>query len=103
MRAFVRRHVFFFAGIATFGLFLLIEVMPDPWLTTFVGGTFLAVVRVLIIPLWLMRTLQMMLGMGTWPGILQLAVALPLLFAPYVLLDWIVARSRAFRSRATAA
>ena len=103
MRAFARRHFFLLVGIATFGLFVLFELLPDAWLATPAAKAFLAVVRVLVVPLWLMRTFEMMLGMGTWPGVLQLAVALPLLFAPYLLLDWIVARARAFRSHATAA
>jgi hypothetical protein len=95
MKSWFRRHSFLIVGLATFGLFLLVESIPAsvprPPLV-------IPILRVLIVPLWLMRTLEMMVGMGTWPGILQLTVALPLLFAPYVLADWVLARVRAGRA-----
>ena len=102
MRAFVRRHPFLLAGLATFGLFLFLETLSPAARATTVGAAFAALVRVLVAPLWLMRTVQMMLGIGAWPAILQLAIALPLLFAPYVLLDWILSRARRFRAHAAA-
>ena len=79
-------------GLATFGVFLVVESMPH------VHPAVLSILRVLIAPLWLTRTLQMMVGMGTWPVIAQLIVALPLLFAPYLFADWALARARVRRA-----
>ena len=92
MKSWLRRHPFLTVGLATFALFLVVESAP-----TAVHGipVVIQILRVLIVPLWLMRTLEMMVGMGTWPGIIQLVVALPLLFAPYVLADWGLARVQA--------
>jgi hypothetical protein len=95
MRVWLRRHLFLTVGLATFGLFLLVEAMPS---TLEPAPVLIQILRVLIVPLWLMRTLEMMVGMGTWPGIVQLVVALPLLFAPYMLADWVLARARARRA-----
>ena len=95
MTNWLRRHPFLTLGLATFALFLLVESVPPG-----TGGMAVArqILRVLIVPLWLMRTLEMIIGMGTWPGIVQLVVAVPLLFAPYVLADWVLARLRARRA-----
>jgi hypothetical protein len=91
MRVWLRRHPFLTVGLATFGLFLLVEAIPG---AIQAAPVVIQILRVLIVPLWLMRTLEMIVGMGTWPGIVQLLVALPLLFAPYVLADWVHARVR---------
>lgn len=93
MKRWLQRHPFLTLGLATFALFVLVESIPA--VGTAVVMQFL---RVLVIPLWLMRTLEMMVGMGTWPEILQLIVAMPLLFAPYVLADWVLTRVRARRA-----
>lgn len=55
----------------------------------------IGVLRVLIIPLWLMRDLEMMVGVGSWPGAVDLVIGFPFLFAPYVLADYILSRARA--------
>ena len=92
MRVWLRRHPFLTIGLVTFGLFLLVEWTP------YAHPAVVLILRMLIAPLWLMRTLEMIVGMGRWPGIAQLLVALPLLFAPYVLADWALARGRARRA-----
>ncbi len=91
---FVRRHPFLTIGLVTFGLFLLVELMPEAARTAGAGRVLMAFVRVIAVPLWIMRTIEVMLGMGRWPDLLQLLVALPLLFAPYLLLDWVLNRFR---------
>src|SRR5688572_29166517 len=93
MKSWLRRHPFLTLGLATFALFVLVESVPAVR-----TAVVIQVLRVLLVPLWLMRTLEMMVGMGTWWGILQLIVALPLLFAPYVLADWALARVRTRRA-----
>ena len=50
-----------------------------------------------------MRTLEMITGIGFWPGPAQVLIALPLLFLPYVLADLALAwLRRHFGSRAAA-
>ena len=91
---FVRRHPFLIIGLVAFGLFLLVELMPEAARVTSPGRVLMAVVRVIAAPLWAARTIEVMLGMARWPAVLQWLVALPLLFAPYLLLDWILNRFR---------
>jgi len=94
---FVARWPFLTIGLATFALFLLAEAIRP--LQAPLGP----LLRVLIVPLWLMRTLEMIAGIGLWPGPAQLLIALPLVFLPYVLADlalgWL---RRHIRSRAPA-
>jgi hypothetical protein len=78
---FIARWPFLTFGLATFALFLLGEAIKP--LQAPLGP----VLRVLIMPLWLMRTLEMIVGIGFWPGPAQLVIALPLLFLPYLLAD----------------
>jgi hypothetical protein len=94
MRRLVSRHPFLLFGLLTFGLFLAIETTGDAFPETALGAALISALRVLIVPLWLMRTLEMVVGIGWWPGPLQLVVALPLLFLPYVLADLLLARLR---------
>ena len=86
LRAFMGRWPFLGTGLVTLGLFLAVEVFPEPL------AFLIPALRVLVVPLWAMRTLEMILGIGYWPGALQWLVALPLLFLPYaaadVLLQW---------------
>jgi hypothetical protein len=90
-----RQHPFLIVGLATFGLFLLVESVSS---LARVAPVATQILRVLIVPLWLMRTLELIIGVDSWPGIIQFVVALPLLFAPYVLADWVLARIRAHRA-----
>ena len=78
---FPRTWPFLTLGLFTFLLFLAVGNFGA------VLQPLVPVLRVLIVPLWVMRTVEMLLGMGGWPGHLQLVVALPLLFAPYILAD----------------
>ena len=91
MRLWVSRHPFLMIGLATFTLFLVVEFGPQRLQAP---PIVMPVLRVLLVPLWFMRALEMFLGMGAWPAIAQLLVALPLLFAPYVLADWVLTRVR---------
>ena len=97
--SFVKRHSFLLLGIATFGLFVVMGIASDAAKASGVGHSIIDVLRVLIVPLWLMRDLEMLLGMGGWPGPLQLLVALPILFAPYFLADYLIQRARNARSK----
>jgi hypothetical protein len=101
MRRLTRRHPFLLIGLLTFGLFLALEAAGDTVRESTLGAVALSAVRVLIVPLWLMRTLEMIVGIGSWPAPLQVLVALPLLFLPYVLADAGLARlwRRAERAR----
>ena len=87
MRRLIRRHPFLLVGLLTFGLLLALEAGGDTVRQSALGGAVLAALRVLIVPLWLMRTLEMIVGIGSWPAPLQMFVAVPLLFLPYVLAD----------------
>lgn len=71
---------------------MTVEAMSDAALATPAGQVLLGALRVLILPVWLMRTLEMLLGIGSWPVPLQLTVALPLLFLPYALADYALSR-----------
>jgi hypothetical protein len=51
-------------------------------------------VRVLTVPMWLMRMIQMLVGIGSLPEPAQLLVAVPLLFLPYAGADWVLWRIR---------
>jgi hypothetical protein len=79
--SFLRRWPFLVLGLMTLGMFVLVERAHQP------PGILIAVLRVLIAPLWLMRTVEMLLGVGAWPKTLQLSIALPLLLLPYVTAD----------------
>lgn len=52
------------------------------------------VVNLLILPLWFMRLMEMSTGIGFLPWPLQLPLALPLLFLPYVAVDLLIRRLR---------
>jgi hypothetical protein len=84
---FVSRWPFLTIGIVTFALYLVTEFVPG-------FGVLAPLVRLLIAPIWIMRTLEMIVGIGALPGVLQLFIALPLLFLPYVLIDLLIARIR---------
>ena len=88
IRSFVRAWPFLILGFLTFGLFLALEGLGEPL------RPLLPVLRVLIVPLWLMRTLEMVAGIGYWPGPLQLLIALPMLFLPYVAADLLLRSAR---------
>jgi hypothetical protein len=75
-------------GLVTAALFLLAEGFLHP-------SSLLAVpLRWLIVPLWLMRYVQVWLGLASWPWALQVAVGLPLLFLPYIGADMLRHRWR---------
>jgi hypothetical protein len=79
--ALVRRWAWTAVGLATAGLFLLAERFLDP-------TSLLAIpLRWLVVPLWLMRLVEMGLGLARLPEAWQLAIGLPLLFLPYVGMD----------------
>jgi len=90
----VRRYPFLLLGIATFGLFLATGFVNDAAKPSELGRIAVTVLRVLIIPLWLMRDLEMLLGLGNWPRSVDLVIGFPLLFAPYVLADYLLYRAR---------
>ena len=93
---FVLRRPFLSVGLLTFAAFLAVEIFGMP-------AALAGLLRVLIAPLSLMRTIEMFLGLGFLPGPLQLVVALPLLFLPYLAADWLLERARRRRSRPRAA
>lgn len=88
---FVWHWPFVTLGLATFALFVAAEALNGA------AGPLQPALRVLIVPLWFMRTLEMVVGIGSWPWPLQLPVALPLLFVPYaaadLCLNWIRRRA----------
>jgi hypothetical protein len=86
--AFLRSWPFLSLGLVTVGLFLAVEGFGER------VGFLIPVVRILIIPLWLMRTLEMIVGIGSWPSPLQYLVALPLLFTPYIATDLLLRQVR---------
>jgi hypothetical protein len=90
------RRPFLCLGLLTFAAFLAVEVFGMP-------SALAGALRILIAPLWAMRTVEMWLGLGFLPGALQLIVALPLLFLPYVLADWLLGRARRRQARITQA
>jgi len=81
----VARWPFMCLGLVTMLGFLLSGHLPSGLAELF---------RVLIVPMWLMRTLQMLVGIGSLPDPAQLLVAVPLLFLPYAGADWILWRVR---------
>ncbi len=95
----MKRHSFLMLGIATFGLLVTIGIASDAVKASGLGHAAIDALRVLSIPLWLMRDLEMLVGMGSWPGPLQLVVALPILFAPYFLADYLLQRARSALSK----
>ena len=97
--AFLRRWPFLSLGLVTAGLFLAVEGFGEP------VEPLIPVVRILIIPLWFMRTLEMVVGIGSWPAPLQYLIAIPLLFTPYVATDLLLRqlRRRGLRHREAAA
>jgi hypothetical protein len=52
------------------------------------------IVRILIVPMWLMRAAQMLVGIGSLPDAVQLFIAVPLLLLPYAGADWLLWRMR---------
>jgi hypothetical protein len=90
----VKKYPFFLLGVATFGLFLAAGSISDAAKTSELGRVVIGVLRVLIIPLWLMRDVEMLMGMGRWPGAIELVVGFPFLFAPYILADYVLSRAR---------
>lgn len=88
------RHLFLFLGLLTSGLFLVLETASEAAKASPAGEVLVGVMRVMIIPMWLMRDLEMLLGMGAWSLSLQLVIALPILFAPYLLADYVFLRRR---------
>jgi hypothetical protein len=97
--SFLQTWPFLSLGFVTAGLFLAVEGFGER------VEPLIPVVRVLIIPLWVMRTLEMVVGIGSWPMPLQYLIALPLLFMPYVAADLLLGqvRRRVFRHREAAA
>ena len=94
---FVARWPFLCLGLLTFGAFLAVEAYGMP-------RGMQQPLRLLIVPLWAMRTLQMLVRIGYLPGPFQLLIALPTLFLPYVLADWLLRRIRqSWRMRPAAA
>ena len=87
-RAFLRSWPFLSVGLLTFAFGLALEVFGEPL------RALVPFVRVLVVPLWFMRTLEMLVGVGSWPGPLQIVVALPLLLLPYVAADLLFQRAR---------
>jgi len=90
----VKRYPFLLLGIATLGLFLSTGLVSDAAKTSQLGRMVVGVLRALIIPLWLMRDLEMLMGLGDWPGPVELVIGLPLLFVPYILADYLLSRAR---------
>ena len=86
--AFLRNWPFLSVGLLTLAFGLALEVFGEPF------RPLVPFVRVLIVPLWLMRTLEMVVGIGSWSGPLQIVVALPLLLLPYVAADLLLRRAR---------
>ena len=99
VRSFLRTWPFLTVGLLTAGLFLAVSALGEP------AEFLIPVLRVLIIPLWLMRTMEMIVGIGSWPMPLQYLIALPLLFVPYVTADLLLGHFRrsVFRHREAAA
>jgi hypothetical protein len=87
VRRSVIRRPFLCLGLFTFAAFLSVEVFGMP-------PALAAPLRALIAPLWVMRTIEMFLGLGYLPGPAQFVLALPLLFLPYVAADWLLGRAR---------
>jgi len=81
----LRRHPFLAVGLITALAVWAVEL----------GAAWLApAARFLIIPMWLMRTLEIVMGFGALPRWLDLTIGMPLLFAPYVALDALLVRRR---------
>ena len=87
LRTFLLSWPFLSVGLFTFALFLAVERFGKL-------RPLIPILRVLVAPLWLMRTLEMVVGIGSLPGPLQLLVALPLLFLPYVVADLLLRSAR---------
>jgi hypothetical protein len=94
---FVRTWPFLTLGLSTFGFFVAVEVLGEPL------RPLVPILRVLIVPLWLMRTLEMIVGLGFWPWPIQLPLALPLLFVPYIAADLLLRRARQWYGHRVAA
>jgi len=97
IHSFIKRHGFLLLGIVTLGLFVAMEIASEAAKASGLGEAITILLRVLIIPMWLMRDLEMLLGMGSWPMPLQVLVALPILFAPYFLADYLLQSVRSRR------
>jgi len=76
-------------------------IVSDAAKASAAGQVLVGVMRVMIIPMWVMRDLEMLLGMGGWPAAVQLVIALPILFAPYLLADYVFLRRRSENTKRT--
>jgi hypothetical protein len=61
----IRSWPFLSIGVLTFVVFVVLEAVGDAGRETVMGQALIPVVRVLIIPMWLMRYVETFLGMGT--------------------------------------
>ena len=90
--SFIRRHPFLTLAVPTALGFIAVEA----------GATWLApTVRILIMPMWLIRTIEMALGFGALPTWFNWAVGLPLLFLSYLAFDALLTRRSKFDIRAS--
>jgi hypothetical protein len=112
MLRFVKRWPFLTLGLITFVLFMAVElpastsggcyssasvsVSADGTVishqeSSTCEGNFLAklttLISPLVIPIWLMRDVEMIIGISFLPWPLQIIIAVPLLFLPYVAAD----------------
>ncbi|MHB1325730.1 MAG: hypothetical protein ACYC0L_05925 [Thermoleophilia bacterium] len=116
MLRFIKQWPFLTLGLVTFALFLAVEfwgsaeggnctssgsatLSPDGNVISYQesGGCsaqhpalLIPILRVLVIPLLLMRYFEMFTGIGFLPWPLQLLIALPLLFLPYLAADLLI-------------
>jgi hypothetical protein len=97
LRRFVGNWPFLTLGLATFGFFVAVDLIGEPL------RLLVPILRVLIVPLWFMRNLEMMVGLGFLPWPIQLPLALPLLFLPYVATDLLLRRARQWYAHRAAA
>jgi hypothetical protein len=84
---FIKNWPFLTVGLVTFALFVGLEAVGDAGRDTPIAQGIIPMLRVLIVPIWAMRYLEVFVGMGAWPLPAQLFVAAPVLFTPYVLAD----------------
>jgi hypothetical protein len=84
---FFARWPFMCLAILTIGGFIFAETDNLP-------PALLGLLRVLIVPMWLVRMLQVMVGIGSLPNPIQLVIALPLYLLPYAIADWLLWRLR---------
>jgi hypothetical protein len=96
---------FIFFGLATIALFLVVGVSGTGFGDTSLGQSLMPVLRVLIFPLWLMRTLMVMVGGvifgfggGSFP-IWYDVLTIPVLLLPYLVADFVLAQWRSQTAR----